>query len=60
MAAFIEAGMDLRRDDIELGRKLERRKILAVMKEVALENEIGSYCYITDVVSYLEDLAKNK
>lgn len=28
MEAFIESGMELRRDDIELGKKLERERII--------------------------------
>ena len=34
MEAFIESGMELRRDDIELGRKLERERITRVLEEV--------------------------
>lgn len=34
MKAFIESGMELRRDDIELGKKLERERIIKL-----LENE---------------------
>lgn len=36
-------------------RKKERELILKTMQAVALENEIGSYCYIQDVLEYLED-----
>ena len=33
MEALIEAGMELRRDDIELGKKLERKRIIENIKE---------------------------
>ena len=33
MKAFIESGMELRRDDIELGRKLERERIIELMRQ---------------------------
>lgn len=33
MNAFIESGMELRRDDIELGRKLERERILKIIND---------------------------
>lgn len=32
MKAFIESGMELRRDDIELGKKLERERILRIIE----------------------------
>ena len=33
MKAFIESGMELRRDDIELGRKLERERIIKLLED---------------------------
>ena len=33
MKAFIESGMELRRDDIELGKKLERERIIKLLEE---------------------------
>lgn len=32
MNALIESGMELRRDDIELGKKLERERILRIIE----------------------------
>jgi hypothetical protein len=34
MDAVIESGMDLRRDDIELGRRLERERILDLLDKL--------------------------
>ena len=33
MKALIESGMDLRRDDIELGKRLERERIIKLLEE---------------------------
>jgi hypothetical protein len=33
MNAFIESGMELRRDDIELGKRLERERIIELLEE---------------------------
>lgn len=34
MEALIESGMELRRDDIELGKRLERERIIKLLEEV--------------------------
>ena len=33
MNALIESGMELRRDDIELGKRLERERIIKLLEE---------------------------
>ena len=35
MKALIESGMELRRDDIELGKKLERERIIKLLEEMS-------------------------
>jgi hypothetical protein len=40
MKALIESGMDLRRDDIELGKRLERERIIKLLTEM----KCGHYC----------------
>lgn len=35
MEALIESGMELRRDDIQLGKKLERERIIKLLEEHA-------------------------
>ena len=36
MKALIESGMELRRDDIELGKKLERERIIKLLEDEEL------------------------
>lgn len=39
-----------------LGQTRERGKILRIMNEIKCSNEIGTYVYINDLFSYLDDL----
>jgi hypothetical protein len=57
MADVIEAGMVLRRDDIELGRKLERERIIGLVKKTweeicspAMEPDECNICWLTDTI----------
>lgn len=61
MNALIESSMELRRDDIELGKKLERERILKVLKPHAEHDDWckDGGCYPEDcsagIVQYLID-----
>ena len=46
MKAFIESGMELRRDDIELGRKLERERIIKLLQGTDLLKTIESGAFV--------------
>ena len=41
MNALIESGMELRRDDIELGKKLERERILKIIADYRNKPSFG-------------------
>jgi hypothetical protein len=52
MAAVIEAGMVSRRMDIDLGRRLERERILVMLR--AFISDDGLLCSDGDVIYYAE------
>lgn len=57
MEQLIEAGMELRRDDIELGKKLERERIVRLIQDTYEDvayQERGSLEWTGDVIELIQ------
>lgn len=54
MSDFSEMLTDLVVAAKENGRLKERHNILSIMQDLALENKIGKYVYISDVLAYIK------
>lgn len=39
----------------EAGRKAERERVFRILDELAMENKIGQYAYISDIKEYIKD-----
>ena len=59
MNALVESGIELRRDDIELGRKLERERIIKLLEGIAIETKNGEIA-VMELLSAIEKLIKGE
>jgi hypothetical protein len=40
---------------IDAGRREEQKRVFRILDELAMENKIGEYAYISDIKEYIKD-----